>query len=844
MNKRNIILVLSFGICMLWGLDAFAQIEKPERPERDRNPRSESSTLESVRERNFNKPAKSRKKSGELTREVKGIVRDEDTGRPIGEVSIHLSDSTKSYKGDTDTTGVFSVSKVPLGRKTLRLMRDGYEPYVATDFLVAGGELPPLEFTMRQLIPAPDSGETVLDSVTITTQKIRQLSGISTRSFTVEEARRYAAAYFDPARLAQSYPGVVNANDQANNISVRGNSPNGLKWRLEGVEIVNPNHLTNAGVASDRPTLRGGGVNILSTQMMATSTFQTGAFDSRVGDALGGVMDISLRDGNPEKDNYVLQLGLLGIDVAAEGPIGNGGKAALLGNYRYSTVGLLDAVGVDVGDEMINFQDASFHATFPNTAFGEVNLFGMGGKSSNRFRGDSVQFAQEIKDRYDIDYENRMGALGLTHKLILGTRAVWRNTIVVSAAEATRQAQYIDTLDSRFDVTRRLKEDDLYRESRLAIRTSLVHKLGGSGSVELGGYATRIGFGLSSLYQAPLDNDTIANVLPRTSATGFTWLYQPYVRVRKRLGKRLDLEAGVHAMALDLNKSFVIEPRARAAYQISDKHAVGLAYGMHSQMQPLSLYFSPVPTGDDTSYVNRNLGFTRAHHAVLSYTFRYNPSLSLKIEPYAQLLFDVPIIDRQSSSVSALNLLEEIVSDTFANTGTGRNVGVELSIEKNLNKDYYFLLSGTYYQSTYVGGDGQERDTRFNGNYALALTGGKEFISKRANHQGIWAIDTRIFAQGGQRETPIDNVRSRLEGRTVYFDELAFQDQLPAVVRADIRISHTVHKANYTRTFSIDIQNVLNRQNVAYRFYDVQQEEVITRFQLGRIPLLTYRVSF
>lgn len=776
------------------------------------------------------------------TKEIKGIVRDEDTGKPLSSVAIVLKDSTKSYKGDTQEDGTFAINKVPFGRKEVLLQCDGYEPLFIPDYLVAGGEQQALVLSMRQLIAIPDSGEFNLDSVVIATTKYRQLSGVSTRTFTIEETRRYAASYFDPARLAESYPGVVNTDDQANGISIRGNSPNGLQWRLEGVEIVNPNHLTNAGVVSDRPTLRGGGVNILSAQMMASSTFQTGAFDARYGNALGGVMDINLRSGGKEKDNYVMQFGLLGLDLAAEGPIGEGGNAAFLGNYRYSTIGILDALGVDLGDEAINFQDLSFHATMPKTFIGEVNIFGMAGTSKNTFRGDSVQFAREIKDRYDIDYKNRMAAVGLTHKVLVGSKGVWRSTIAWSGAEATRQAIYRDTVATRFDVTETLKEDDLYGENRLAITTNLLHKLGGSGSVEVGAYATRIGFNLNSAFQAPFD--TASDIRPRTAISGHTWLFQPYARLRKRLGSKLDVELGAHAMALDLNGDFVIEPRARVGYQLGKKHSLALAYGMHSQMQPLSLYFSPVPRGDDTTYINQNLGFTRAHHAVFSYSFRLNPSLSLRVEPYAQLLFNVPIIDRPNSNISALNLLEEIVEDTFSNTGTGRNVGLELTLEKTLSKDYYFLLSGSYYNATYVGGDGVENDTRFNGNYAIAITGGKEFIRNKESHQGIWAIDTRIFAQGGQRAKRIDDVASRAAGRTVYIESFAWSDQLDDYLRVDLRISHTRHKANYTRTFAIDIQNVLDRENIAWQYFDPLLGETVTQFQLGRIPLLSYRVSF
>ncbi|MEZ4685602.1 MAG: carboxypeptidase regulatory-like domain-containing protein [Bacteroidia bacterium] len=848
MNKKMLLSALLLGLFCTIIQFGYAQ-EDPERKsgsdsDDDTSPRNES--VRTAPRDGFNQVGRPGGRpqgaASGTTRELKGLVYDEDTGRPLDAVEVVFRDSTKSYTGSTQEDGSFAINKVPFGRKQLTLVREGYEPLFIPDFLVAGGEKQALSLTMRQLIAIPDSGEFDLDSVVISTEKYRQLSGVSTRTFTIEETRRYAASYFDPARLAESYPGVVNANDQANNISIRGNSPNGLQWRLEGVEIVNPNHLTNAGVASDRPTLRGGGVNILSAQMMASSTFQTGAFDSRYGNALGGVMDINLRKGQTDRDYYTMQFGLIGLDIAAEGPVGEGEKAAFLGNYRYSTVGLLDALGVDVGDEAINFQDLSFHVTMPNTLIGEVNIFGMGGKSKNSYQGDSVQYANEIKERYDIDYTNRMGALGLTHKVLLGSKAVWRSTIAISGAEATRQALYKDTLDSRFDISETLKEDDLYSETRLAIRSSLLRKLGGSGSLELGGYATRIGFNLNSLYQSP--QDTASFIRPRTAVSGHTWLFQPFARLKRRIGRRLDIEVGLHAMALDLNSDFVIEPRTRARLQLGKKHAVAVAYGLHSQMQPLSLYFSPVPRGDDTTYINRNLGFTRAHHAVLSYSFRFNPSLSLKVEPYAQLLFDVPIINRPTSNVSALNLLEEVVEDTFTNAGTGRNYGLELSLEKTLNKDYYFLMSASYYNSTYVAGDGEEYDTRFNGNYAIALTGGKEFIRNKEEHQGIWAIDTRIFAQGGQRVKRIDDVASRAAGRTVYIESFGWSDQLDDYLRVDIRISHTRHKANYTRTFAIDIQNVLDRENIGWQYFDPLLGETVTKYQLGRIPMLTYRVSF
>jgi hypothetical protein len=353
-----------------------------------------------------------------LNQSVFGLVTDELTGEPLMGATITVKDSVKDISGKSDDKGKFKIDNVPPGRRVVKASLPGYASLTIPDVVIQTGRQNRLEIQLSQNV-------SMADSVIITASEIsRKLIGPSTRVFTVEETRRYATTYFDPARLATSYPGVVATDDGANHISVRGNSPNGLKWRLEGVEIVNPNHLANGGTASDRPSLAGGGVNILSAQMLSTSRFLSGAFDARYGNALGGVMDVDLRSGNPTKDEYTLQFGLLGLDVAAEGPFGEKGKASFVGNYRYSTVGLLTQLGVDFGGEKINFQDLSFNFDLPTAKLGTFRVFGMGGTSRNLFEArrvaDSLWSVQ--KDRSDITFRSRMGAAGISHKILLGEK--------------------------------------------------------------------------------------------------------------------------------------------------------------------------------------------------------------------------------------------------------------------------------------------------------------------------------------------------------------------------------------------------------------------------------------
>lgn len=764
------------------------------------------------------------------TQKVTGIVLDEITLMPIQGARVTAKDSLQDILTNSDESGKFILENVPLGRRVITVTKLGYATYKIADILVQGGQEPVLEILMTE-------NSAKLDSVVITNERSRQLSGLSTRSFTVEETRRYATTYFDPARVAASYPGVINTEDGTNNISIRGNSPNGLSWRLEGVDIVNPNHLPNAGTFSDRPGLTGGGVNILSAQMLKTSSFSSGAFDAKYGNVLSGVMDIGLRTGNNRSDKYTLQFGLQGLDFAVEGPIGDPGKASIVANYRYSTVGLLGILGVDFGDEEINFQDLSINLTIP-TKIGTLTFFGIGGKSKNIFTGQPIDSLRtQQKERFDIGFTSRMGAMGMTHTALIGTKTLWRTVVAGSAIENVRTEDFIIDTATVDPVA-----IDRYSQSRFSLTTSITRKISPGTSLQVGGYMNTIGYGIETRSKAFDDPGPLQTF---GEADSMTTLLQPYARLQMAIGKKLQIVLGAHAMFLELNGSSAIEPRFQARYQISAKQSVTLGYGLHSQMQPLNLYFSPVDTMDGQySYINSQLGFTKAHHAVLSYARQVNEHLSVKVEPYFQYLFDVPIVQRAGNTFSALNLFEGFISDTLTNAGTGMNYGVEASAEQTLGKGYYYLVSGTYYESTYVGGDSVERPTRYNGQYAASVTGGKEFYFNKKGKSRVVSIDAHLVYRGGFYTTPIDTLGSIAAGRTLFKEDQAFSEKLPDYVRLDIRIAHKKSKKGYTRTIALDIQNALNQENIAYRYYDSLTGEIVTKNQLGLIPFLTYRLEF
>ena len=353
----------------------------------------------------------------------------------------------------TDADGAYMFAAVPTGIHAVRVRHDGHEAALVPEVWIRAGKSEVVDVALRSSVKQ-------LAEVAVEARAPRAMSTIGTHALTVEQSLRYPATFFDPARLATTRPGVAATNDQANHMSIRGNSPASNAYLLEGAEIVNPNHLSNAGTASDLPVLSRGGVSILSAQMLGTSQLLTGGSNAAYGNALGGIMDMRLRRGATDGQAFTVQAGLLGIDLSTEGPFTKGGRASYLVNYRYSTIGLLSAMGVDLGDEAITFQDLSFHVSVP-IARGSISLFGLGGTSSNIFEAkDSTEWEYD-KDSQNIDYTAQVGAAGGTLRLALGRQAVWTTTAAISENNQLREADGIKAPSFDFQERDELNERKL-----------------------------------------------------------------------------------------------------------------------------------------------------------------------------------------------------------------------------------------------------------------------------------------------------------------------------------------------------------------------------------------------
>lgn len=750
----------------------------------------------------------------EITGVVKGSVIDRATGSPLEGVNIRLEGLTSTTQSNQQ--GKFSF-EIPVGRYKITATSTGYTAYTQ-EILVSAGKTLIINFSLD---PSMEELQTV---EVYSSPMSEEVAG--QRSLTIEKTFRIPANYLDPVRAITAYPGVVTANDQGNSIIVRGNSPNGLIWKLNGADIVNPNHLSNAGTFSDKPMANGGGVNIISAQIIDKTDFYTGQVPVAYGNSLSGVIDMTLREGNKEKMEYTAQASLLGLDVAAEGPLGKNETTSFLANYRYSTVGLLSAMGVDFGDESIAFQDLAFHLNHRARKGMNLSVFGFWGDSRNDFDAKASDEWEQEKDQYTINYKSRTGAIGGNMTLPLG-----RGKLSAALAYSrTTQSRDSEISSEAYSSPAFVKVDDYDQVNGLfSSRLDYFLQFTSNFSWTTGISANEVNnevlaVKVRSYFTNQLQEEDILY------GRNYGMLIQPYTSLKLNFSSKVSFDAGVRYVNYTYNATDAIEPRATLSVKPNERSFLTASYGLISQIQIAQMYA-----------VNPNLDLTKSHHFDIAHTQMFSNDLELRTGLYYQSLFDVPIASR-GYQFSALNFLEGLPPDSLVSGGTGTNYGVDATLEKQFFAKHYILIGATYYKSTYVPRDGLERNTRFDGNYTFSAVHGKEW-TKETKRRTI-GVNTRVLYLGGMNQSRVWEGESVRVGETIYNDANPYSEKLGDYFRLDLRVSFRKNKPGYTRTFAIDIQNLTNQQNDAYQYYDRVQAKTLMKYHLGIIPLLVYRIDF
>lgn len=752
---------------------------------------------------------------------VRGVVLDRDTRAPLLGAAVLVLESDPLLGARTDPNGRFEIRGVPLGRHTLEVRYVGYAPRLLPNVLVQTGQETLLEVLLQE--QTLTLSEAVVRAPRQDGRPLNDMAAVSARSFSVEESRRYAGAVDDPARLAAGFAGVATSGTgvQDNALAIRGNAPRGVLWRLEGVEIPTPSHFAGLQVAG------GGGQTLFSGQLLADSDVFTGAFPAEYGNALSGVFDMRFRTGNPSAREHTVQLGLLGLEVASEGPFRRFGPSTYLVNYRYSTLGLLAPLLPT--DGATTFQDLSFKLSFPTRRAGSVDVWGLGGLDGQTLpeNPDSTAWEYDFWDRTRMRLDLGVGAGGVTHHLLLGSRTSLRTTAAATVHRtAWEQQRLADDLTLQPDLSLR------NTSARLVLGTTLTHKVRPRHLNRSGVTVQQVLYDLD-LQSAP---DRTPPLVPIAQGDGRSLLVQAFTQSRLTLAPGLDVAAGVFAQHLALTSRSVAEPRLGLTWAVSTRQSVRLGYGLHSQFEDLRFYLA---RPDGVREPNRRLRPTRAHHLVVGTTRQISETTRVQLEGYVQRLYDVPVI--ADSSFSLLNVRQDwTFAEALVNDGAGENVGVEVTVETPLRGGFYALFTGSLFRSRYRGGDGVWRGSRFDQRYAVNMLAGREV---RVGTRNLLGANVRVAALGGERRSPVDEVASVAQQEVVFDETRAFTVRTPGFWVVDLTLTYRINGRRASQVWALQLKNALAATDPTLDF-NLRLNAVETIREGYPLPVLSYALEF
>lgn len=764
---------------------------------------------------------------------VKGKIIDEASKQAIGGVTISLLDNNQLITTVSDSNGNFRLKAIPLGRQRFSITSLGYEPLMLSDIIVTAGKEVNLNISLRERLTDLDVVEITYGRQDDARMTNNEMLSVSARTFNMDETKRYAGSLGDPARMAANFAGVVSTNDTRNDIIIRGNSPNAMLWQLEGLNIPNPNHFGALNSA-------GGSVSMLNNNNIDKSDFMTSAFPAQYGNALAGVFDLRLRDGNNQKHEFLAQMGFNGFEAGTEGPLGVKNKATYLINARYSTLAAFKQLGLNfgTGGATPEYVDINYKISTPIGRHGNMSIFGIWGQSIWEMLGSEYDpggqaYGNEYSNRFAI-YNTNITGLRYEHQL-------GNNTKASLTLGYTRTNEDFDRDSISVENPSIFTPDWHWRflTNKYSGVFTLHHKFNKKHSIVAG---ITTDFTDYSLFNKRIFDGTIDMVL--TERDGSLIVTQSYAQWKYRMTDKLTMSTGIHYQYLDLSSSQSLEPRFGFNYQVNSSHLIGFGYGLHSQMDNILTYATVTRTPTGNQYTNESLGFMRSHHVVLSHDWNISSNTHLKTEFYYQYLFDIPVTSN-SSSFSTLNLGAEaipVLRDSLVNEGVGRNYGIEITLERFFDSGFYYLLTGSIFNSSYRGSDEIWRNTAFNMGNVLNVLGGKEWkVGKKEN---ILGLSLKLSRAGGRYLSPVDIEASARDGEIQYDEDKAYSVQQPAYFRTDVKLSYRKEFRSATMELALDLQNVSNNKNIFRQEWNARQKKVIDIYQQGFFPVPFVRFTF
>ncbi len=773
---------------------------------------------------------------------IQGIVIDSHTEQPLPGVNVYILDTEIGTA--TDAEGRFFLNRIEPGSYHVRFEMMGYKPQTKLNLPVSPDrDLPiivSLEQTvleMQNIVVTPDFFKKAKDAV------------ISDRSVDFTEIISDPGSSMDVQRMMQTLPSVVSGTDQQNEVIVRGGAPGENLFVMDHIEIPNPNHFGDQGAG-------GGPIGMINPLFINEVDFYAGSFPARYGDKSSSVMDIELREGNREKFEGELDMGMHGIGALLEGPI-SGGRGSYLLSYHKSYLDLIIAkTGLTAVPKYYNMQGKIIydlnekHKLIWNGVYGHDKIF---------LDADAYT---DIENIYVVDVKGYEYATGISWK---GLWSEHMYSLVTLYQVENNWWNWVTTNQDKLIFTK----DDT--ESNLALKGDLVYRISERSEITTGfhlgylNYDYNIWSAADTLhaYQYYLDGNSTPQLLyswpydgtvdssiavgeleyfeedeidqairSQKMAAHFQYKWNPVKRVTVLAGLRYDYFAftDFHSLA----------PRLGLSYYFTPVTSLNFGFGRHYQ-SPTNYYLA-------RNDANKNLKAKYSDQIVIGFEHLFARDIRATVELYSRKYHDIPI------PISATTADSMDSSDgIYVNQGQGHVEGIEFFFQKKLYDRFHWILSYSYFIS-------KREDPRFPGteymsdydfrNVLTLIIGYKEDLRDKQWYRHIkdktWYKATSWILPFGD-EVEISLRWRYLGGRPytlqtydpytkrwyVSANQVYNSERFPDYHRLDLMLNRRYIFEKVNLVVFIDIQNVYNRDNIwDYSYTQDGKKEIIYQYKL------------
>jgi len=739
--------------------------------------------------------------NAEPTGLVKGKIIDINSQLPLVGANIVIKSTSLGTISDED--GYFSIEDIPNGNYSISASYIGYKTVYLSDIWVRPNAYDFLNVKLEQSVIQ-------IDDINVEENFFKKslVNEFQSVSFNRDDMRRSPGSGQEITRIINTLPSVASVGENRQDMMVRGGGPTENGFLIDNIYIPSISHFQQADGRSNGP------VGIINTDMVENLDFYSNGFSSKYGNKLSSFGDITYRSGNREKSEGYGLLGMGGLGFLIEGPVSN--KVSYITSFRMSYLDIIaDAINASGG--MPSYNDFQTKIDYKPNIYNTFSILVIAGGS---LYDRDKKGALDVGESEYGELKNNQLTIGINYKRIWNEKAYSNTSLSISNKYSKVNFSNINTDTLVF---KNIEEADIFNfrqinHIKIASQTNLEFGFDAQWTTQYYDYLRKLNDSNILLDEIKFDQKvSISN-------------YSAFLTVKKNLGRKLISSIGLRTDLNDYENTTLISPRINLDYEIVNSRT-NLIFNIGDYYQNPPAIYVANKTSD-------RLKSARARQYSVCLEHMITASTKFSVSAYQKDYNNSPILPNSNLHNDPTFLFDELrMYNGIVSEGSASSKGLEVLIQKKRVENFYGLIGGSIFNSTFIDFEGIERNRNHNYRYIFNIVGGYRPKSD-------WELSIRWSYFGGRPYTPI-NLEASISNNEQYsdvknFNENKTPDYHSLFVRYERR--YNLKKSNLILFF--EIWNTYNRENIETFFFSKERDSIEKILYFSTIPVGGFGIEF